>query len=334
MGLIVAVARVERQRNPGYTLFNTVTLPNGRGSVIINVCQTIPHMAYKFKGHTPMADHSSSLRLINPIPAQIVNEGATFGPLNMSEFIQSTGGGKMYIRAELADGQPLPKGLICTTEGMINGIPAAATQGSYKVIVIAVNDEADELTTEFDFTINSRPSMKEDEQLFKKLKAEVWEALGKNLPLPDMTELLNRPITLNEIYYLLQRFATLTIWDVYNLDYPGEKRILTLEGMSEHYHIYDRGCCIVGSPKDLFSHERTLEDAMKTARIMAKEVYKRGWVIEFAGFDKMVRAAWVELQHLGDSHGKALEILHYIPSPADVKIYRTEAKNMYPGPAI
>jgi hypothetical protein len=204
-----------------------------------------------------MPDPSNTLSLIKPIPAQIVNEGATFGPLKMSDYIQSIDGGKMYIRAELLDGQPLPKGLICTTEGMINGIPAVGTQGSYKVLITVVNDEADELTTQFDFTINPRPSIREDDQLFKKLKTEVWEALGKNLPLPDMKELLNRPITIGDVYYLLERFATLTIWDVYNLDYPGEKRMLTLEGMSEHYNIYDRGCCIVGSPKELFSHERT-----------------------------------------------------------------------------
>lgn len=274
-----------------------------------------------------------SLRLIKPIPAQIVNEGATYGPLNLKDFIQSES--KMYLRAELADGQPLPKGLICTSEGIINGIPAKDTQGSYKVIVVAVNDETEELSTEFDFTINPRLTMDNDaNELFRKLKSEVWDALGKNLPLPDMAEILNRPITLTEIYYLLQRFATLTIWDVYNLDYPGEKILLNLEGVSPHYQVYDRGCCIVGTPKDLFSHQRTLEDAMKTARAMAREVYKRGWVIEFAGFDKMVRSAWVELQLLGEQYGKPLEILHYTPSPGDVKIYVAEAKQRDTGPSI
>ena len=265
----------------------------------------------------------ASLSLKKPIPAQIVNEGATYGPLNLRDFIQSDS--KMTIRAELIDGQPLPKGLICTSDGMINGIPAADTQGSYKVIIFATNEEAEELTTEFDLTINPRLTMSdENSQLYNKLKSEVWEALGKNLPLPDMAEILNRPITLTEIYYLLQRFATLTIWDVYNLDYPGEKKLLNLEGVSKHYQVYDRGCCIVGTPKELFSHERTLADAMNTARAMAREVYKRGWVIEFAGFDKMVRSAWVELQLLSEQYGKPLEILHYSASLGDVKIFDAE----------
>ncbi|HSW69001.1 MAG TPA: Ig domain-containing protein [Gammaproteobacteria bacterium] len=275
---------------------------------------------------------AESFTLKKPIPPQIVNEGAAFGPLRLLEFIESDS--KIIFRAELINGSPLPKGLICTTDGIINGIPAADTQGSYKILITAINDETDQFTTEFDLTINPRLRMDENSHLYRKLKAEVWEALGKNLPLPDMGEILERPITLNEIYYLLQRFATLTIWDVYNLDFPGPLKTLNLEGVSKHYHVYDRGCCIVGAPIDLFSHERTLEDAMQTARAIAREVYKRGWVIEFAGFDKMVRTAWVELQVLGDQFGKPLEILHYTPTPGDVKIYVAEAKSKDLGPAI
>ena len=282
-----------------------------------------------------MADESQSLSLIKPIPSQIVNEGAAFGPLNLTEFIESNIGGKISFRAETSDNQPLPQGLMCLTEGLISGIAGENTQGTYKVIVVAVDEAGGELRAEFVLTINPRMTMGEDaNQLYKKLKAEIWEALGKDLPLPEFQEILNRPITATEIYHLLQRFGTLTIWDVYNLDYPGEKKALQLAGMSEHYHIYDRGCCIVGCPKDLFSNERTQEDAIQTAKAMAKEVYKRGWVIEFAGFDKMVRAAWVELQVLGDKNNKHLEILHYTPTPEDLLVYQQEAKSRPPSPYI
>ena len=65
---------------------------------------------------------------------------------------------------------------------------------------------------------------------------------------------------------------------------------------------------------------------MQTAKVIAREVYKRGWTIEFAGFNKMVRAAWVELQVLGDAHGKQLEILHYNPSSEDLKLYVSQTK--------
>lgn len=161
----------------------------------------------------------------------------------------------------------------------------------------------------------------EDPLLLSDLKSKVWDALAQNLPLPDIAELLHRPLTAIEIYYLLERFATLTIWDVYNLEAPGEKHLLQLEGASKHYHVYDRGSCIIAGPKDLFSHERSLEDALQTARAMSREVYKRGWAIEYAGFDKMARASWIELQLLVDQHGRQLEILHYTPSPEDLKIY-------------
>lgn len=269
-----------------------------------------------------MAD---SLLVKKDIPAQIANEGATYGPLNLKEFFQSTTDGVIHFSAELDDGSSLPAGLICTTDGIINGIAAKNTQGHYRVVITAEDDFGGLLKMEYDFAIKSRISM-EGNDLFNKLKAEVWEALGKNLPLPDMQALLDRPITAVEIYYLLQRFATLTIWDVYNLESPSEKHILTLPGANKHYEIYDRGSCLVGAPKDLFSHERTLEDALQTARVMAQEAYKRNWVIEFAGFNKMVRAAWIELQHIGDEKGKHLEVLHFSPSLEDVKLYTAESK--------
>lgn len=272
-----------------------------------------------------------TLSLTKPVPAQIVNEGATFGPLDFNNFFQSSS--KMTFRAELADGQSLPQGLICMSNGIMNGIPAAGTQGSYKIIVTVTDVETEETTTEFDFTINQRLSMDEKDQLYSKIKSEVWDALGKNLPLPEIGDLLNRPVTMAEVYYLLQQFATLTIWDVYNLEYPSEKNLLKLEGVSEYYNVYDRGCCIIGTPKDLFSHERTLEDTLNTARAMAREVYKRGWVIEFAGFDKMVRAAWVELQLLGAKNGKSLEVLHYNPSTNDLKIFDSELASQQTGPS-
>src|SRR6202044_861685 len=118
----------------------------------------------------------------------------------------------------------------------------------------------------------------------------------------------------------------LAIWDVYNLESAGDKIPLSLPGVSPYYQIYDRGSCLVGAPKDLFSHQRTLADALQTAKVMATEVYKRGWTIEFAGFNKMVRAAWIELQILGDRQGKQLEILHYTPSAADINVYTAESK--------
>lgn len=276
-----------------------------------------------------MADESKVPFLNEAIPRQVVHEGAALGPLYLGDFIHSPQdemlGDAPPIRftAELSDGRALPSGCICTSEGLLTGLPANGTHGQYTILVTADNG-AGSFQTEFELTILERNLMEEGSSYFTHLKSRVWEALGNNLPLPEIQELFDRPLTVIEVYYLLQRFATLTIWDVYNLDPPSDKKLLTLPGVSEHYNVYDRGSCLVGAPKDLFSHERNLQDALQTAKAMAAEVFKRGWTIEFAGFDKMSRAGWVELQVLADRHGKSIEILHYQPSTNDFKLYEKE----------
>jgi hypothetical protein len=274
-------------------------------------------------------DQPNAPILLKPIPPQIVNEGASFGPLNLNDFIglPDMASGQLRFQAELADGASLPKGLMCTQDGMIGGIPAARTAGSYDLVVTASHDSATPFAAQFALTIKAS-LVTESTDIFGNFKTQVWEALMKNLPVPDVGDILNRPISAVELFYLLQRFAVLTIWDVYNLEMPADKKILTLEGMSPHYHIYDRGSCLVGAPKDLFSHERTLEDALQTARVMSREVYKRNWTIELSGFNKMIRASWVELQLLGDKNGRHLDILRYDPTSDDMRIYTEKAKTL------
>lgn len=269
--------------------------------------------------------------LAKPIPPQIVNEGAAIRTVQMRDYIQSPNkeSGDVYFFAELEDGRALPQGLICTSDGMLSGIPAVGTQAHHKVIIVAENDSGIPFTTEFELTIKERISIEG-----VNLKSQVWEALKQNLPLPEFGELLERSITAVEIYYLLERFATLTIWDVYNLDTPAEKNLIKVKGLNKHYQIWDRGSCLVAGPVDLFSHERTLEDALQASRFLAQEAYSRGWVIEFAGFDKMVRAAWVELRLLGERYGKQLEILHYIPTNEDIRTYEAKLRTRPIGPTI
>jgi hypothetical protein len=286
-----------------------------------------------------MADQLIPPSLVQPIPSQIINEGAAFGPLNLNDFIQCSdiASGKIYFFAELEDGTALPKGLICTGDGIINGIPAAGTHGVYTVRIVAENDSGVPCVAEFSFTIKERMTVETQAEaniLGVNFKSKVWEALKENLPIPELSNILNREISAVEIYYLLQRFATLTIWDVYNLDAPSEKKLLDIKGLNKHYVIYDRGSCMVAAPKDLFSHERTLEDALQAARLLSQEVYNRGWVIEFAGFDKMVRASWVELQLLGDKHAKVLEILHYVPTTDDLRAYQSKSHMVPTGPIL
>ncbi|OAI48473.1 hypothetical protein AYO45_04935 [Gammaproteobacteria bacterium SCGC AG-212-F23] len=265
---------------------------------------------------------ASQPELLKPITAQIVNEHATLGPLDLSQYFQADM--PLTFRAELDSGAALPKGLICTSEGIITGIPAVDTTGDYQVIVTAMNDLGTEQTQ---FSLSIKPSLASQESAkLRDNKSKIWEALSQGISPIDLEEILALPLTAVEIYYLVQQFATLTIWDAYNLDVPNEKQLLTLEGSSPHFNVYDRGCCLVASPKDLFSHERTLEDALKTARAMIREAYKRGWTIELVGFDKMMRAAWVEAQLLGNKLGKPLEILHYNPRQADVRTYNSQVE--------
>lgn len=266
--------------------------------------------------------------LVQPIPPLVINEGASLHSFDLKKYIHSPNeeSGQVRFSAELVDGASLPRGLICLAEGIISGIPANETTGVYQVVVIAENDSPIPFTTEFSLTIKHRIALETQE--LSKLKSQVWEALSKDLPLPDIDNLLNRAISPVEIYYLLQRFATLTVWDVYSLEAPGEKVPLQLPNASPHYHVYDRGACLVAAPKDLFSHERTLEDALQTARAIATEAFKRDWVIELSGFHKLVRAAWIELQHLSNKYDRKVEILHYNPTSEDIKLYVREAQSI------
>jgi hypothetical protein len=267
--------------------------------------------------------------LIKPIPAQVVNEHAAFGPFDLKAFIQVTEGSPAArFSAELKNGQALPTGMICTEDGILTGIPADETQGLHEITITAQN-AAGSITADLVLTI--KPSMTTTgNEYINQLKTQVWDALKQNLPIPDFGDILDRPISPLEIYYLLERWGTLTMWDAFNLDPASEKKLLTLKGVSEHYNVFDRDSCLVMCPKDLFSYERTLEDGLQTARVMAQEIYKRGWTVQMAGPDKFVRAAWVEIRLLGDKHGKHLEVINFSPTPEDAKLYldKVVAKGM------
>jgi hypothetical protein len=264
--------------------------------------------------------------LVGPIPPQVINEQSAYGPFDLKAFIMTPEGSDVpTFQAEVKGGNALPKGMICTSDGVMTGIPSKGTQGVYEVIVKATN-EAGTVQATFNMTITPSFANRESESDYiNKLKAQVWEALDQRLPIPDLVDLYEREITPLEIYYLLERWGIIKIWDAFNLEPPRDKVLLTLEGASKHYNVYDRGSCLVATPVDLFSYERTVEDGLQTARAMAREVYQRDWTVELVGFEKFVRAAWVEIQHLGDQYGKQLEVINFSPSTSDVRIYSVEA---------
>lgn len=265
--------------------------------------------------------------LIKDIPPQIVSELATFGPFDLKKYIQvAEGAPALHFKAEVKDGGALPKGLICMAEGVITGIPAKETRGAHVIVITAENAELG--STKVTFTLTIKEAFTSGEQTdLDQFKTQVWEALKNQTPLPELADIISRPITKMDIYYILERWGIITIWDAFNLDPPTQKVLLNLPGVSPHYQVFDRGSSLIGCPKDLYSHERTLEDGLATARAMAKEVYKRNWTIEMAGLHKLLRAAWIEIQLLGDQHGKRLEIINYTPSPEDLWLYNSESAN-------
>jgi len=266
--------------------------------------------------------------VVKAIPTQMINERAAYAPFKLSDFINAADGSIVRYSAALQDGQSLPKGLICTSDGVLTGIPGRNTHGNHTVVVTAEN-EAGSVSAEFLLTIKPSLAVEGTDNYFDELKSQVWQAIDHHLAIPDLSSaLFEHPITIYEIYYLLERWATLKIWDAFNLEPAGDIKLLQLEGASPHYNVYDRGSCLVASPKDLFSHERTIADGLQTARALAREVYKRNWTVELVGFDKLTRAAWVEIQQLGDKHGRALEVVNYHATFRDVKLYSSQSMGL------
>lgn len=156
------------------------------------------------------------------------------------------------------------------------------------------------------------------------LSQKVWQALSDGKPRPSLKELMERGVSPLEVHYLLERWATLTFYDVFNMQPPGEKTPLELVGASKHFLVYDRGSCLVVGPKDLFSHERTFLDGMKTVEATSDEVFNRNWVVELVGYHAWQRVAWVRLKSLSLQRGQSVEIVNFTPSLQDHKIVQAK----------
>jgi len=263
-----------------------------------------------------MANEPQTPQLIKPIPPQIVNEGANFGPIDLNLYIE----GANRFQATLADGSPLTKGIICTSDGILSGIPASGTQGVYNLLITIENEEGSVLTTNIDLTIKERYNFTERSDELTSRKNKIWQSLLGGLELPSLEELSQLPITKEDIQYLIERYASFTVWDVFNLEPPSVKQIIELPGQSPHFNIYDCGSCLVSAPKELYSEHRTIEDAVQTARVVAREAVNRDWTVELAGTERVARAAWMEILQLGELSGKKIHVVSYQPSERDVEL--------------
>ena len=106
-------------------------------------------------------------------------------------------------------------------------------------------------------------------------KAKYWELFSEGLELPDIEELLTRKVTPDEVYYLLERYATLIIWNAEDLSPSKDGTVIEIEGASKHFNVYDFGNALVMTPVDLISSERTYNDALQTAIAMIHLEYHR-----------------------------------------------------------
>lgn len=273
-------------------------------------------------------------------------------PPEEDDLPESDSSGLLYT-IETEDGL-LPFDLDYTITGMIYGAcrPPALVSSPYKVNVMATDSLGQNLTTQFNLEVlpAARPEdawtpdttledefeqsiqlqTAEEEALLDELreaeakeghfseeKKAIWEAIIQGQTIPELKELIDRPISHQEIYYLLSRISYFVIWDANNPAPAGELHPLTLKGASDLFNVYDRGSCIVATPKQLFDHDRTLRHGIQTAQAMAGEVFLRGWRVEFGGFDKMVRAAWVEFELLSEKFGKPVAYSYFNPSEHD-----------------
>lgn len=161
---------------------------------------------------------------------------------------------------------------------------------------------------------------------------QVWLALNEGKPHPGLKSLIERAVTPLEVYYLLERYGTLTIYDAFNLATPGVKIPLALPNVNKHFTIYDCGSSLVAAPNDLFTHERTLADGLQAVEVMVAEAVNRNWrVVDLVGYEKYRHAAWVALDVLSLQVGRSVDVLNFTASVKDHQIAKDKRLSVNAG---
>ena len=214
---------------------------------------------------------------------------------------------------DIANGDDLPEGISLGNDGVLRGSPRmGATIGSPYKIVVDVNDEAYQQPIDLHVGAQLRPEDIANRQ------GQIWRAFHDSDELPmDFVEFVERPISKLDVYHLVERFASFTIWNADDRSIAGEGRQIRIRESNDKFLIYDFEVCIVATPKDLFAGDRTLGDAVDTGRAMVREAHRRRWHVEFGGFDKMATQAWHEVQKLNNRSRHKMEIKNYTPTGVD-----------------
>lgn len=265
------------------------------------------------------------------LPIIVTVEGREMEPFEINNYLDNPNNKTIEVTAALANGSPLPKGLKCSDDGKITGKPlkGTAAEQPYNVNIIVRDKSGVGAIFPALLKIHTDESYQEDIKKRDDL-ANYWERLQQGLPLPNIEEILNRKISKSDIYWLLGRFATLTVWNGDDLSSPQDGKIIIIKGASDKFNVYEfyndnrQAVAIVTSPKELFDHDRTMADAIQTAKAMAHNIKERGWNCEMAGFGIMTVALWMEVQHLNSiatEDQKKIDIYHYHPSDRAYYLY-------------
>jgi hypothetical protein len=284
-----------------------------------------------------MADTAELLKLSESLPIFLATEGVEFQDINLNWYITNSSSSDQSAKFTVAlpGNEPLPAGLILEENGNLCGTPEMGTAREvfYTLVFTATVPGSKPLVFATRLRITSQEQEDAEAEMEENLVDMInprleelkgyWEKLFDQAPLPDLGDILN-DIKPTDIYYLLQRFATLTVWNADDLTPADKGQLMQIPDVSSFYNVYDFGVALVATPKDLYDDQRTLKHSVDTACAMMKEAHNRHWNVELAGFDRMVTAAWVTAQELG------VKVYNYHPSADDMNtLNNVMAKKTY-----
>ena len=255
--------------------------------------------------------------------------GSEITSIDLKKSIDNPSNISLKFSAELSLGGPMPENLTCSEDGVISGILARNTAAllPHSVSVVAEGEAIEPLAFDiYLYIVAAEGAEAEEAEELQPAELEFdleqfdqyWKAFNDKLDLPDLEELLTRQITKRDIYYFINKFATLTVWNADDYRPADVGELISIQGESEHFMVYNFDVALVATPKDLYSTSRTMGDALQTARSMVQEAYKRKWNVELAGLDKMVSAGWVEAEWLNKNKAEyKMAVKNFIPSEND-----------------
>lgn len=246
-----------------------------------------------------------------------LNELSEIEAIDLREFLKiPKGAGDLFFEVD-EEGDRLPLGLLLSEAGVLSGKPAQGTSKptAYEVAIVVQGEKVSPFLMTLKIKIDEAREPEGEEALWVNKLQNYWRSFANDLSLPDIETILTREVSASDIYYLLERYGTLMIWNADDLRPADKGQLFAVEGISSRYNVYDFDVVLVATPKALYDPARTIKDGYITAEAMVNEIHKRAWNIEMAGHDKLMRRAWLEVQKLNRlGKGHHIEIHNYSPS--------------------